>query len=256
MKRLLAICVFVFSVILCPIFIFAQWRDEPVKPIIINSNVTMDESLTVFVKSGEKIFHKENCKLLSGGRTGMALRSARERGFEPCPECFPPIVTKAAQGVPGFDWKFTLLQHIGAKNLAFSDSLIDIYFIINKTQIGMAIQNKSDSAIKINWDEISFISPSNRASRVIHSGIRLMDKNDPQAPTTIPPKSNISDIIIPSENITYKDTWNEGRLFDGDYLSYNGKEFGVYLPLETRGTKKEYSFKFKISVLLIAPEEK
>jgi hypothetical protein len=125
-----------------------------------------------------------------------------------------------------------------------------------ETQVGFAIENKTDSGIKINWDEISFISPDGRAFRVIHSWDRLIDRNNPQAPTVIPPKSRIVEMVIPSDNIHYDNGWHEGRLFAGNELSYNGLGFSLYFPLEIRGVKKEYSFKFKIGVSKVASEQK
>ena len=98
------------------------------------------------------------------------------------------------------------------------------------------------------------IYPSGTSSRVIHSGIKLADRNNPQAPTVIPPNAKVSDILIPSENIYYSELYNEWKyrpLFGGeDRLVWNDKDFSIYFPLEIKGDNKEYSFKFKINVSL------
>ena len=213
---------------------FAQWTDTPKSEILY--------SHLVFFSPEESTFHKDTCKLLIGGRTAISVKDANDRGLKPCPECFPEAFPSS------FIWAFSLEAPEGSNGLLYSDGLIDIAFVISRTQIGFIIQNKSAGGAKINWDDLSFISPINRASRVIHSGIRLVDRNNPQAPTTIPPGSSVTDNVIPSENIKYVDGWEQGRLFDGDYMLYNGKSFGLYFPMEINGKKKEYSFKFKISV--------
>ena len=222
---------------------FSQWIDISQKRVFyLNS---------VYTISGEKLFHKDNCKLLIGkGKLGMTLEYAQQKGYTPCLECFPDVTPIK------YEWTFSLEKPTPSNNLFYSDGFIDIAFLINKTQIGFAIQNKTESGIKLNWDEISFISPTGTASRVIHSGIRLIDKNNPQAPTVIPPNSKISDIVIPSENIKYEGGWKEGRLFEGDYITFNGKEFSIYFPLEIKGVKKEYSFKFKTRVTKVTSENK
>jgi hypothetical protein len=155
--------------------------------------------------------------------------------------------------LPTYNWRFSLEQPKPSEKLEYSDDFIDVVFTIGETQIGFDIQNKTDSGIKINWDELSMIYPTGTSSRVIHSGIRLMDRNAPQAPTIIPPNAKVSDILIPSENIYYLSGqyggWNYHPLFGGDNsLAWNDKEFSIYFPLEIKGSKKEYNFKFKINV--------
>lgn len=250
MKRTFITSLFLVVLILTPVFVHTQWIEKPQK---ITKTVNMDDSATVFVMPGDNIYHKDNCSLLTGGRTGMPFRSAKARGFKPCPEC---LMEKSII-IPGYDWSFSFQQPIQSKNLSYSDNYINISFIIEKTQIGFSIQNKTASGIKINWDELSFVSPTGRASRIIHSGIRLIDRNNAQASTTIPPNSRITDIAIPSENIQYiNDAWREGQLFEGNEMFYNGKEFSLFFPIEIKGAKKEYSFKFRINVAQLMPEDK
>jgi hypothetical protein len=162
----------------------------------------------------------------------------------------------------------------------YSDEFIEIIFTVKKTRIEFDMSNKTDRGIKINWDELSYISPTGRSMRVIHSGVRLIDRNAPQSPTIVPPNSRISDIIIPSEHIYYDDYWGwcernlfygadktkyakyEGKEFSAlypesthksppcaDKTKYEGKEFSVYMPLEIKGKRKEYTFTFRINKL-------
>jgi hypothetical protein len=112
--------------------------------------------------------------------------------------------------------------------------------------------NKTDRGIKINWDEVSYISPTGEAMRVIHKGIRFIDRNTPQPPTIVPPNSRISDIIVPSEHIYFVSgkygSWVTMDLFyDFDKTKYEGKEFSVYMPMEIKGERKEYTFTFRIN---------
>jgi len=149
------------------------------------------------------------------------------------------------------EWQFSLFEPIQSKGLQYSDSDIDVGFQIEKTHIGFYLQNNTDSGIKINWDDISFVSSSGKATRVIHSGIKLFDRDRPQAPTTIPPMVRIEDLFIPSENIKYVESnWSEESLFPGEYAVYNGLEFSLYFPMEIKGAKKDYFFKFKINEIV------
>jgi len=228
MKSAIFASFFLIIFITTPLLVFSQW-----------SEVAIEGDCLIIVMPNQNIYHLPNCKLLSGDPDYWHNLMYSRRGDNlPCPECIPFI-----------KWKFLLKQPIQANGLLYTDNYIDISFVVTKNQINYEILNKTDSGIKINWDDLSFVSPAGRASRIIHSGVRLIDRNNSQAPTTIPPESRISDVAIPSENIQYiKNGWQQGLLFEGDYVFYNGKEFSVYFPIEIKGQKKEYLFKFKIDV--------
>ena len=175
--------------------------------------------------------------------------------------------TKEPQTVTLYHYDISLEDPIQSETLEFTDSLISIKFEIRKKEIGFNIKNKSNRAIKINWDEIVYISPSGAAHRVIHSGIRYIDRNKPQAPSVIPPNANFSDIIVPSDNIYYLEVPRTGivdldlkfsklegwRVADLIYPGQDlkGKTFKVYMPLEIDGEKKNYTFTFKIKDVTI-----
>lgn len=150
-----------------------------------------------------------------------------------------------------YKWDISLQQPEFSDSLEYSDEFIAVIFTIGKTQIGFDMKNKTGQGIKINWDEVSYISPTGESKRVIHSGVRLVDRNAPQAPTIIPPNSRISDIIIPSDHIYYMSGkyggWRERDLFyAADKTIYAGKELSVYMPLEIKDERKEYTFTFRI----------
>lgn len=228
MKNRILASLFLIGFFSTPLLVFSQWTELGIKGDFL-----------IIVMPNQNIYHLKTCKLLSGDSNYWHYLMYSRRGDNlPCPECISFI-----------KWNFLLVQPMQANNLFFTDSNIDISFVISKNQINYEIINKTDSGIKINWDDLSFVSPSGRASRIIHSGVRLIDRNSTQAPTTIPPGSRISDEVIPSENIQFIDKdWQQGLLFEGDYAIYNGKEFSVYFPMEIKGHKKEYLFKFKIDI--------
>jgi len=175
--------------------------------------------------------------------------------------------TKEPQTVTLYHYDISLEDPIQSETLEFTDSLISIKFEIRKKEIGFNIKNKSNRAIKINWDEIVYISPSGAAHRVIHSGIRYIDRDKPQAPSVIPPNAYFSDIIVPSDNIYYLEVPRTGivdldlknlklegwRVHDLIYPAQDlkGKTFKVYMPLEIDGEKKNYTFTFKIKDVTI-----
>lgn len=99
--------------------------------------------------------------------------------------------------------------------------------------VPLEIRNKSTQPMQLQWDSSVFVSPEGHSCRIIHTGVRLMDRNASQPPTIIASNSKVSDVIIPSDNIS----WQTGV---GDWK---------YSPLLKRWAGPE-SFTFKILLLM------
>ena len=74
---------------------------------------------------------------------------------------------------------------------------------IRATSIPFVVENKCAEPITIIWDESAYIDESGRSMRIIHSGVRLMDRNVAQPQTVIVPGTSFSDEAVPSENISF-----------------------------------------------------
>jgi len=149
--------------------------------------------------------------------------------------------------------EYALLQPSPSDDLSFKDDLIDIQFAFAETYVGFALQNKTDSGIKIHWNDLSIVFPSGKTSRIFHNGVKFINRKKPQAATVVPSNTKVSDILIPVEDVySYSVRWLEvgGRSFFGgeNKLVWDEKEISIYFPLEIKGAKKEYDFKFKINV--------
>jgi hypothetical protein len=216
------------------------------------------------------------CPKLKGDNFNLSLSSVLDRDYLPCPDCFEidtnldairlkiseeekrkasqeRIIEKTSYWVRDTETQSSWSNDATTplETLTYSDDFIKIAFAVEYREIRFDIQNKTYSGIKINWDDLSMIYSSGKASRVIHSGVRLIDRNNPQASTMIPPNAKVSDILIPSENITYTlgkyGGWDYRSLFKEDNSqTLDNKKFSIYFPLEIKGEKKEYIFKFKM----------
>jgi hypothetical protein len=148
--------------------------------------------------------------------------------------------------------RFTMVKPSENRELLFEDQSIKILFSVSEKQIGMVLQNKMDSAIRIDWNNISYVDIVGLAHGVIHTGVRYVERDRPQVPTVIPTAAMIEDAIIPSDHISYTPGsgggWNSRPLFPAltETDLYIGKSFSVFMPLEFDGAVKNYLFSFRI----------
>jgi hypothetical protein len=141
--------------------------------------------------------------------------------------------------------------------------------------IRLRLQNKTDQTIKVLWDEASFIDVDGALSRVMHIGVKYVDRNASQPPTVIPAHQRLADDVFPTDRVWFRPAsphlaagYQNGPLLKPAYVasvvqqgepvpaapdsfttavrSRVGRRFAVVIPFEADGVKNEYTFWFKI----------
>ena len=150
----------------------------------------------------------------------------------------------------------------GKTKYSFEDEMIKIIWIPTSVQFYFTLTNKTSHSIKIEWDEAVYVNESGMSQRVMHSGVKYIDRNNPQPPTTIVRNATISDLILPSDNVYYVSGqyggWNEKPLFPNVSMTseqeimlkaeeYIGKKVQILLPLKIEDVVNEYIFVFSIN---------
>lgn len=125
--------------------------------------------------------------------------------------------------------------------------------------------NKTDKFIKIIWDETAFINPSGQSEKVIHEGVKLVDRNAPMAPSLIPPKASLTDIITPVSRVIWNGTSWEYRMICGEQnlIPFKGfeqkdeecvnKVFGIFMAYVSEGKPLNFMVKFKMHTRVMTP---
>jgi len=158
----------------------------------------------------------------------------------------------------------------GINKYFFEDQMIKIIWFPSVTEFSFVINNKTDHSIRIIWDETAYSDESGLSRRLMHSGVKTVDRNNSQPPSVIIRKGSLADFIIPADNVY----WREG--FYGDYIStpggwetkplfpilkeggtaesfqnslkqYIDKTFQILLPLQIEDIINDYVFIFKIN---------
>ncbi len=158
----------------------------------------------------------------------------------------------------------------------FSNESVELFLKLSNRGYNIRIKNKTKKPMIIDWDRISYIGINGSANRIIHRGVKFINKSNTQEKTIIPPGATISDEIIPANNIQYKQalpgTWGlmSGQTYTGWSIGnilpyytkdveernswtkyYIGKSVSLYLPVEIDSITTYYKFNFVIDKINI-----
>lgn len=199
--------------------------------------------------------------LISGcSYTGLYILSLRE--------VHRPQDTKNRYG----DHRIINFTEDNVANYVYEDELIKIIWYSLSNNFKFTLENKSEHSIKIIWDEAVFINAEGSSARLIHSSVKMVDKDKTQLPTVIPTKSIFNEHIFPVDNVDYvRDITFGGykwvvrhfipnkaasrRELDELTKKYIGKTLKVLIPIQIQDVINEYIFCFKIEDFILYSRE-
>lgn len=101
-----------------------------------------------------------------------------------------------------YNYKFDMQPVSNSDSLMYENDSLKIRFEMLKEVIKFRIDNKTNQALKIVWDEASF-SIDGKSYKVAHKLTGTTKVYEAQPPSTIPPKSYLIDGLIPVDGIIY-----------------------------------------------------
>lgn len=142
----------------------------------------------------------------------------------------------------------------------YEDDFIEIVWYVGLKKFNFELKNKSTHTMKINWDDISYVDINGKTRRVMHAGVKYIERNNSQPATSIPKGASLSDILLPTDNVIlssglYGD-WIESNLIPSYYStseamangaeSYVGKKMTILMPIMIENVQNDYTFVFNI----------
>jgi len=104
--------------------------------------------------------------------------------------------------------------------------------------IELTIANHGMETVVLLWDECSLVLPNRESLKIIHTGVRYIEKGKPQAPTPIPPKAFIREAVWPADYVQWVGSrWVERgiKIGTGDKISVHlawqdskGTHYGIW----------------------------
>ena len=147
----------------------------------------------------------------------------------------------------------------------FEDELVHITWYVTAQRVHFSLTNKTEHSLKIIWDDGGYMDAAGQSHRIMHSGVKFLDKQNPQPPTVVVRGGKVSDIVYPTSYATYgggAKGWSEAPLFSPvssfcrleieGATKHIGEKVQVLLPLEVEGVVNEYLFVFEVADVEIA----
>lgn len=160
----------------------------------------------------------------------------------------------------------------------YEDGLVAVRIGVIHNAFRLNVRNNTDQSIKLIWDETSFIDLDGTLSRVMHIGVKYVDRNASQPPTVIPAQQRLADDLFPTNRVWFRPAsahlaagYQNGPLLKPAYAlgggvvqagepvpaapdsfttavrSQVGRRFAVVIPFEANGVKNEYTFWFRVN---------
>lgn len=131
----------------------------------------------------------------------------------------------------------------------YEDEVVNIEFLFNPTHVSFTLTNKSNSRIKIIWDEAVYSGFDNSSVGIFHTGVKYNDREATQVPTSVIKGSKLEDIMIPKDKVDWSKQfgrWMHYYILMGE-KNTNDKTISILLPIEINGEQIDYTFTFKCS---------
>lgn len=159
---------------------------------------------------------------------------------------------------PSYKYTFKMIKPAESTNGLFTDKYIQAAFPLNRIEFSFTIKNITDQPIFLDWNQASYVDPAGQSHKVIHTGIRYIERDKEMPPSIIPPGASLSDIFYPADYVNYSrgflgtgtGRWETQQMLpkpeQGRHLI--GKTISLFIPLKINGEQKYYSFVFQLGI--------
>ncbi len=148
---------------------------------------------------------------------------------------------------------YRLVSPIVSDTLQFRDSAIAASFTVGEQTFQLRFENLTSRNIKILWERAGYTDANGQSHRIMHSGIRFQDRNNPLPDQVVPPRSTVQEAIFPISKVFLvqpKRTYEIRPLFELNTdaaAGLKGKTITIFIPLELNGVIVPYNYRIQIT---------
>ena len=160
---------------------------------------------------------------------------------------------KILRDIVRYKLSFRLISPVVSPGLQVRDGNISISFSVGDPSFQMRFENLTAYDIKILWDRAEYTDVNKQTYRLMHSGVRFLDRNNPIPDQIVLSRSSIQEGVIPIGNVhlsQQKKGYEVAPLFpleSDSAAALKGKSVNLFIPVEINRQIIPYNFKIEIT---------
>jgi hypothetical protein len=160
---------------------------------------------------------------------------------------------KLIQSLVRYRLSYRLVEPAASDALQFRDATVAVSFSVGDQSFQMRFENLTVSNVKILWDRAEYTDANRQTHRLMHSGIRFQDRNNPLPDQAVPPRAAVQEAVIPVSKVFFsqpKKAYDIQPLFPLDSeaaAGLKGKAINLFIPVEINRQIIPYNFKIEIT---------
>lgn len=161
---------------------------------------------------------------------------------------------------PNYKYVFRLAKPLESASNVFEDERLRIAFDLSRIVFGFTVRNKTEEPLKINWNEAAYVDPDRQSHKIMHSGVRFIERDAAQLPTIVPPGAELTDLLIPTDYVEWESGysrfstgWKTREMFPKPEQGqrFDGRSLSIFLPIQTGDSvAHNYNFTFSIEIAI------
>jgi hypothetical protein len=152
-----------------------------------------------------------------------------------------------------YNLSYRLVSPVVSQELRYRDKSISVSFTVGEHGFEMQFENLSPYDVKILWNRAEYTDVGRQTRRLMHSGVRFSDRNNPIPDQFVLSKSSVQETVIPINNVyvlPQRRGYDIHPLFplESDVAAgLKGKRVILFIPVEINRQIIPYNFKIEIT---------
>lgn len=159
---------------------------------------------------------------------------------------------KTLRDIVKYKQTYRLISPVVSQELQFRDRNISVSFAVGEQAFQMRFENGTAFDIKILWERAAYTDVNGVTHRLMHSGVRYQDRNNPIPDQFVLSKNSVQQTVFPVSSVylsRQKKAYELHPLFresDGA-AGLRGKTVVLFIPVEINRQIIPYNFKIEIT---------
>ncbi len=148
---------------------------------------------------------------------------------------------------------YRLVSPVVSKELRFRDKNLSVSFVVGEQGFEMRFENLSTHDVKILWDRAEYTNVYGQTQRLMHSGVRFPDRNNPIPDQFVLSQSSVQETLFPISNV-YMLPQRKGYdvrplipLESDAVVGLKGKSVTLFIPVEINRQIIPYNYKIEVT---------